>query len=1213
MVRNLTEFILQCSSKSSFDRQRGIDFNLRDLLRWCSLVDKKLETKSVDVLGSIGNEALRWSRFYGAMLFSNRMRSVSDYNWMENILDIILVDISSFASDSLFKLDRESITIGNATLSRNKWDEQLNDPPGAVQRHGLLRSVFHVQETIIECAKNQWLGILVGASGSGKSSCISDIASMLGKKLVQIQIHEGTDISDLLGGFEQIDLFHEGKNLISRFKKLLKHLSILFIYDDEFTEKLKALYQMMLYDSKAAFGLDALRHTIQGISANAAPLIELIQQGGDPGLDKELSEIRSRAVNFLKMSVVAGKFEWIDGTLTKCIIEGSWVILRDANLCNPSVLDRLNPLFEPGGLISLNECGSMKGGPRIIKPHRDFRLFITYDPTNGEISRAMRNRGVEVNVLWNNSRLDCTRGFSQADSDLIGFLGINFIPKSYSDQMIRIWESNFIPANRKTLQYLSNWSNMTHGLVCQGLRVTEALSLSFEQVFSIKLPSDMLDSQDDRFVEIDSSIFTHPRVVDICQSSGVESIISDWGFLIQTCKSSFLSLDQVEHKEISRNCGVFALFLYPMIGCYDSISMWRFEEWEDSVNAAMAIFLEGQELNERAQFLIKTIDQINSEPLVGSLCQELSVWKELLSDLLRSEKHTNLNPGQVRILLEKYRLKTAKDYLPEKFEQCQTLLEATAWCFERPFSQEYAVSDAIVMKWIWVACTSLYDMDLGCSIEEINNNMSFLRRILMSQNRHYNREVVAHAWQRLVNSFNGQAIPDHVEKPVRKVHSLIVGDEEHVEFFMKFMEMVGKPIVALNLEFHKILIKAKMIADRASISREQFMTLREGKNSEDLFEIVSRAVQPSLRYELMKTLQIFLAGSLLDISSVSQLSEMLPQVSDFVEKMATKSREHEKSTQYKHLLSIGASFEQQDVLDDIILRRMEARLVLRNAWEYLSTGILDQHEVSSSVDQILKQTSFVPSRMISETLPFQVFSGYSDALSGEVDISMKTKAQKAISTMILLQMHKNIWLPYLLSDNRYTEGGILPLHTSAISAVMAKIACTDTKTSLKHRESRLHQIEMCIRSIMQSQGILDDIEMFEWRSAVTLLMIEIICISGEHSELSALKNLKPEESLSFMRDHADQILHMIDSIQGIGIEIMDALKQSFQLLVLDECIMLRNGTKYNSHDSNHRRLHKTLFLKFYFLQICWKEERQYPFYLLFRCIFPNPGPHLTLV
>lgn len=76
----------------------------------------------------------------------------------------------------------------------------------------------------------------------------------------------------------------------------------------------------------------------------------------------------------------ACRFEWVDGALTRAIEEGQWVLLDNANLCNPTVLDRLNPLLEPGGALYLNECGTPGGQPRIIRPHPNFRLFLALDP-----------------------------------------------------------------------------------------------------------------------------------------------------------------------------------------------------------------------------------------------------------------------------------------------------------------------------------------------------------------------------------------------------------------------------------------------------------------------------------------------------------------------------------------------------------------------------------------------------------------------------------------------------------------------------------------------------------------------------------------------------------------------------------------------------------------------------------------------------------------
>jgi len=39
----------------------------------------------------------------------------------------------------------------------------------------------------------------------------------------------------------------------------------------------------------------------------------------------------------------------VDGVLARAIVHGGWVLMDNANLCNPTVLDRLNPLLEPNG------------------------------------------------------------------------------------------------------------------------------------------------------------------------------------------------------------------------------------------------------------------------------------------------------------------------------------------------------------------------------------------------------------------------------------------------------------------------------------------------------------------------------------------------------------------------------------------------------------------------------------------------------------------------------------------------------------------------------------------------------------------------------------------------------------------------------------------------------------------------------------------------
>lgn len=72
----------------------------------------------------------------------------------------------------------------------------------------------------------------------------------------------------------------------------------------------------------------------------------------------------------------------------QCLQDGTWLLVDQVNLCSAAVLDRLNGLLEPGGVLMIGERGTdASGNVYTIKPHPDFRLFLTMDPRYGEISR----------------------------------------------------------------------------------------------------------------------------------------------------------------------------------------------------------------------------------------------------------------------------------------------------------------------------------------------------------------------------------------------------------------------------------------------------------------------------------------------------------------------------------------------------------------------------------------------------------------------------------------------------------------------------------------------------------------------------------------------------------------------------------------------------------------------------------------------------------
>jgi midasin len=47
--------------------------------------------------------------------------------------------------------------------------------------------------------------LLVGETGTGKTTAVQQLANMVGKKLHVLNMNQNTDSSDLLGGFKPVD------------------------------------------------------------------------------------------------------------------------------------------------------------------------------------------------------------------------------------------------------------------------------------------------------------------------------------------------------------------------------------------------------------------------------------------------------------------------------------------------------------------------------------------------------------------------------------------------------------------------------------------------------------------------------------------------------------------------------------------------------------------------------------------------------------------------------------------------------------------------------------------------------------------------------------------------------------------------------------------------------------------------------------------------
>lgn len=174
-----------------------------------------------------------------------------------------------------------------------------------------------------------------------------------------------------------------------------------------------------------------------------------------------------------------GHFEWVDSKFVRALKVGQYICLEHVNLCSSAILDRLNPVFEPNGTLLLSEKGvsaSDDNQSECVARHKQFRAFLTLDPKNGEISRAMRNRCVELN--FNRE--------SYSDDDLKQLVFENGIRDSHLiDWLLRIHErvKNITEFSTFNVSHLMKFAFLTSENLRLDMELSKAIFTSALEVY----------------------------------------------------------------------------------------------------------------------------------------------------------------------------------------------------------------------------------------------------------------------------------------------------------------------------------------------------------------------------------------------------------------------------------------------------------------------------------------------------------------------------------------------------------------------------------------------------------------------------------------------------------------------------------------------------------------------------------------------------------
>ncbi|KAH8321594.1 hypothetical protein KR074_009789 [Drosophila pseudoananassae] len=426
------------------------EFNLRDILRWCDLLHNPQTGYIMEVTASCFQTAFRsfLLTLYERMqlVYYQRMRCDQDKLYIRNAFSSTFhcnaEELNSISEDVSLYWTPDKVYFNDVVLEReqsNVLDLATRQEEGPL----LLDSQRQLLKQIVETVHMEKPLLLCGSTDSGKTKLI-DALCMLSNRLCN------TDIIDdsVTGSFQQVGLSSFSEDFVSNsfpFPQidLNRHLEVIYRKVEilvfasvqraylqhihpEFSEKLWSYWSR--YNGLAKITAESKQHSVADelkvFSDRLAALgriIKQLEQTPKACLVESFRDLEETKKQLLVLQAyikkadslnTGGSFEWVDSRIVTSLKCGQFILLEHVNLCSSAVLDRLNPVFEPNGSLLIAEKGiSAQDSAELVRKSPNFRAFLTVDPKNGELSRAMRNRCVELSLAKDTYSIDDMRAF----------------------------------------------------------------------------------------------------------------------------------------------------------------------------------------------------------------------------------------------------------------------------------------------------------------------------------------------------------------------------------------------------------------------------------------------------------------------------------------------------------------------------------------------------------------------------------------------------------------------------------------------------------------------------------------------------------------------------------------------------------------------------------------------------------------------------------
>ncbi|XP_063773055.1 midasin [Pseudophryne corroboree] len=455
------------------------EFNLRDLFRWCHLMLYDQSPGSYEPSQHV------------FLIYGERLRTKDDQQKLISVYKKVFgEEYTPYLGTRQFHITPQNVQVGYSVLPRGMCCSS------APHKHlSLLHHSLQALEPVMKCVEMGWMVILVGPTAVGKTSLIQLLALLTGNKLKVMAMNSAMDTTELLGGFEQADINRPWHQLLEQ----VGHAVVTLVKDSLLAADISPDETEILFRSWSNLNLNQhSRSVVKGCRSITTEVLNKLEtvllqiqrlnaklnslsNAEFTAILEDLQSFKDQLLHSVE-GQSSGTFEWVDGMLVHALQAGDWLLMDNVNFCSSSVLDRLNALLEPGGVLTVSERGIIDGTTPTIIPHPNFRLFLSMDPCHGEISRAMRNRGIELYISG-----DC--GGVELDTfDIRKLLhGLGMIGDHICDALIAVHteiKETIIGSPCSSLSHLLHAATLISQQLQRGCHLEQAFQRACQEVFT---------------------------------------------------------------------------------------------------------------------------------------------------------------------------------------------------------------------------------------------------------------------------------------------------------------------------------------------------------------------------------------------------------------------------------------------------------------------------------------------------------------------------------------------------------------------------------------------------------------------------------------------------------------------------------------------------------------------------------------------------------